>query len=84
VRDAVSACGRKYGPLGNGEVTIVGDTPRDMEAANANSVRAIGVASGFYSASELTKAGALAVFHSLNPSSALLGALGIEVDERLR
>ena len=84
VRDAVSACVRKYGLLSNGEVTIVGDTPRDMEAANANSVRAIGVASGFYSASELTKAGALAVFHTLNPSSALLTAFGIEVDQPVR
>lgn len=83
VRDAVDACVRKYRLRGNGAVTIVGDTPRDMEAANANGATAIGVASGSYPASELTKAGAVAVFQSLDPSSALLAALGVTVDERL-
>jgi phosphoglycolate phosphatase-like HAD superfamily hydrolase len=82
VRDAVDACVRKYRLRGNRAVTIVGDTPRDMEAANANGARAIGVASGFYSAGELTRAGAVAVFQSLDPSNALLAALGVEVDER--
>ena len=84
VRDAVNACVRKYRLPGNRAVTIVGDTPRDMEAANANGATAIGVASGFYSASELTRAGAVAVFQSLNPCNALLAALGVEVDERLQ
>jgi len=84
VRDAVNACVRKYRLRGNRAVTIVGDTPRDMEAANANGATGIGVASGFYSASELTRTGAVAVFESLDPSSALLAALGVEVDERLQ
>ena len=84
VRDAVDACVRKYGLDGNPAVTIVGDTPRDVEAANANGANSIGVASGFYTESELTKAGAAAVFRSLHPCNALLKALGIEVGERLQ
>jgi len=84
VRDAVDVCVRKYRLRGNRAVTIVGDTPRDMEAANANGATAIGVASGSYSASELTRAGAVAIFQSLDPSNALLAALGVEVDEHLQ
>jgi len=84
VRDSVNACVRKYGLCDSRAVTIVGDTPRDIEAANANGARAIGVASGFYSVSELARAGAVAVFRSLDPCNALLEALGVEVDERLR
>ena len=82
VRDAVSACVRKYRLRANGDVTIVGDTPRDVEAANANAARVLAVASGFYSVSELRAAGATLVFPNLRPSNELLAALGSESYQR--
>jgi phosphoglycolate phosphatase len=83
VRDAVHACVRKYHLRGNEAVTIVGDTPRDIEAARANNATAVGVATGFYPANELENAGASAVFQSLEPSNELLKALQDEGDPRL-
>jgi phosphoglycolate phosphatase len=80
VRDAVQACVRKYRLQGNGAVMIIGDTPRDVEAANANDAEPIGVASGFYSLEELKAAGASAVFRSLEPSDELLAALHVQSD----
>ncbi len=76
VRDAVQACVRKYGIRDSQAVAILGDTPRDMEAANANNARAVGVATGFYSIDELASAGASAVFRILEPRNELLKALG--------
>jgi len=78
VRDAVRSCMRKYGLHDSRALTIVGDTPRDIGAAIMNRTEAIGVASGFYSVSELAGAGASAVFRSLEPSKALLEALHVE------
>lgn len=78
VRDAVHACVSKYQLRSNGAVMIIGDTPRDVEAANANNARVIGIASGFYSTDELKRAGAPEVFGSLEPSDELLRALHIE------
>ena len=78
-RDAVRACAKKYALRSNGEVVIVGDTPRDIEAANANQAKAVGVASGHYSVSELVQVGAAAAFRSLDPCRELLEALEVEV-----
>lgn len=80
VRDAVRACVNKYQLRENGAVAIVGDTPRDIEAARANNATAVGVATGFYSAGELERAGASSVFQSLEPSNELLKALQVEGD----
>jgi phosphoglycolate phosphatase-like HAD superfamily hydrolase len=78
VRDAVQACMAKYRARGNGAVIIIGDTPRDIEAANANDAGAVAVSSGNYSAAELEKAGARTVFSTLEPSNELLKALHFE------
>lgn len=78
VRDAVRSCVSKYRAIGNGEVIIVGDTPRDIEAANANNAEAIAVSSGNYSAAELETAGPKKVFSTLEPSNELLRALHFE------
>jgi len=78
VRDAVRTCTRKYQLADSGAVTIVGDTPRDIQAARANGARAVGVATGFYPITELEAAGASAVFQSLKPSNELLKALQVE------
>ncbi|MGI8813850.1 MAG: HAD family hydrolase [Pseudonocardia sp.] len=47
------------------EVYVVGDTPRDIEAAHAAGATAIGVASGHYTAEELHSAKADHVLASL-------------------
>lgn len=75
VRDAVRTCKAKYRAKGNGAVIIVGDTPRDIEAANANNAGAVAVSTGNYSTAELEKAGAKTVFNTLEPSNGLLKAL---------
>ena len=80
VRDAVRSCVRRYRLRGNGAITVIGDTPRDIEAAKANGVKAVAVASGFFSESKLAAAGADEVFHDLNPRSELLRALDLEID----
>jgi len=82
VRDAVRTCVRKYQLCDSRAVTIVGDTPRDIEAAKANNAMAVGVATGFYLPGELERAGASAVFQSLKPSNELLRALRVESDPR--
>jgi phosphoglycolate phosphatase-like HAD superfamily hydrolase len=77
VRAAVQTCAKKYGLRDNRAVTIIGDTPRDMEAAKSNGAKAIAVASGFFSEDDLATAGADAVFPSLSPRNELLKALGL-------
>jgi phosphoglycolate phosphatase-like HAD superfamily hydrolase len=68
-----------YGRSGRdfaGEATIVvGDTPMDIEAALAAGARAVGVATGPYSADELRAAGAHAVLDDLTSTPAVLTAL---------
>jgi phosphoglycolate phosphatase len=51
--------------LGPEDVYVVGDTPHDMEATVAAGAVAVGVASGHYSAEELTAAGGVHVLDSL-------------------
>lgn len=77
VRDAVHTCVRKYGLRDTRAVIIVGDTPRDIEAAKSNGAKAVAVASGFFSERELADAGADAVFPGLSPRDELLKALGL-------
>ncbi|GAB2461328.1 HAD family hydrolase [Streptomyces incanus] len=65
-RMAVAKAARLHGQdLGRDEVYVVGDTPRDIEAAHAANATAIGVASGHYSVKELRAANADHVLHSL-------------------
>lgn len=58
-RQAVGKAARLHGhELSHDEVCVVGDTPRDIEAARAAGVTAVGVASGHYTAGDFTTAGA--------------------------
>lgn len=50
-----AAYGRRPDPS---RVTIVGDTPHDVQCAKANGCRSLGVATGRYSTDDLTRAGA--------------------------
>jgi phosphoglycolate phosphatase len=52
-------------PLDPGQVLVVGDTPKDLDAAHGANCVAVGVATGHYSADELRSAGADHVLGSL-------------------
>jgi len=77
VRDAIHTCVGRYRLRSNESVTIVGDTPRDMEAAKSNGAKGVAVATGFFSVGELAAAGADSVFPSLSPCDDLLKMLGL-------
>ncbi len=55
---------------GDCRVVVVGDTPRDVQAALANSAECIGVATGRYSVSELAAAGATVACENLCATAA--------------
>jgi phosphoglycolate phosphatase-like HAD superfamily hydrolase len=52
-------------PLDPGEVLVVGDTPKDLDAAHGAGTVAVGVATGHYSREQLREAGADHVLDSL-------------------
>jgi phosphoglycolate phosphatase len=79
VREAVNACVKKYQLREKDSVVIIGDTPRDVEAAKSSGARAIAVATGHFSEGQLGSTGADAVFRDLNPRPDLLKALDFEV-----
>jgi phosphoglycolate phosphatase len=54
---------------------LVGDTPLDVEAALATGARAVGVATGSYSAGELAAAGAHVVLPDLTDSARVVAAV---------
>jgi phosphoglycolate phosphatase-like HAD superfamily hydrolase len=67
---------RGYGRAFAGHATVlVGDTPLDVEAALATGARAVGVATGSFTAPELAAAGAHAVLPDLSDTSQVLEAI---------
>jgi phosphoglycolate phosphatase len=64
-RLAIEKATRLHGQLTPTDVYVVGDTPRDIDAANAAGAVSVGVASGHYSAEELAAAGGAHVLRSL-------------------
>jgi len=77
VKDAVHACVTKFHLKKENDVVIIGDTPRDIEAANASHATSVGIASGIYSVNQLQEARAAQVYASLEPTPALLATLGV-------
>jgi phosphoglycolate phosphatase len=77
IEDAVRTCVANYKLSDCKNVMIVGDTPRDMSAANAAKATSIGIASGAFSLEQLSQANATYVFSDLKPSKELLRALGL-------
>jgi phosphoglycolate phosphatase-like HAD superfamily hydrolase len=75
VEDAVRTCMTKYELNTRRDVVIVGDTPLDIQAANASNVTSVGAACGIYTTTQLTEAGAKRVFPDLEPTGELLAAL---------
>ena len=57
------------------DVTIVGDTPRDVECAREAGVSVVAVATGGYDTATLRAAGAVTVFESLIDTTAVIEAL---------
>jgi phosphoglycolate phosphatase len=58
-------------PLGACRVVVIGDTPKDVAAAQAIGAEAIGVGTGPYSAEELLACGAAKAFRHLNEPGAI-------------
>jgi len=70
------AASRAYGSDFSGHSTIlIGDTPLDVEAALLTDARAVGVATGSFSAAQLTAAGAHTVLPSLTDTARVLAAV---------
>jgi len=78
VADAVYSCMKKHSLPNNRRVMIVGDTPRDIAAANASEATSIGIASSEFSMRQLNEAGAMQVHPNLKPSMQLLAGLGLD------
>jgi phosphoglycolate phosphatase len=72
---AIERLAEASGGPGAREVYVVGDTPLDIAAAEANGARSIAVATGFFSVDELTTAGADVVFPDFSTWQAVLDAL---------
>jgi phosphoglycolate phosphatase len=77
IEDAVRTCVANYTLSDRKNVMIIGDTPRDISAANAAKATSIGIASGMFSLEQLSQANATLVFSDLKPSRELLSALGL-------
>ena len=58
------------------DVVVIGDTPKDVEAARVNGCRSVAVATGPYCESDLREAGADVVLADLSEPSRLLKMLG--------
>ena len=62
-------------PVSGRDVVVIGDTPADMGCGRGIGARAIGVATGRYSADELRACGAVAVFEDLTDTAAVMRAI---------
>jgi phosphoglycolate phosphatase-like HAD superfamily hydrolase len=74
-RRASAVYGHSSSDFSGTNTVVVGDTPLDIEAALAAGARAVGVATGGYSAKALQDAGAHAVLTDLSNTAAVLAAL---------
>jgi phosphoglycolate phosphatase-like HAD superfamily hydrolase len=74
-RRAAAVHGRSAAEFGGTATVVIGDTPLDIAAALAAGARAVGVATGSYSANDLAMAGADAVLSDLTDTAAVLRAL---------
>lgn len=63
-------------PLERCRVVVIGDTPKDVAAAQAIGAECIGVATGSYSVADLLESGATAAFEDLSGPEALEALLG--------
>lgn len=73
---ALRRASRRLGPLAPSDALVIGDTARDVTAALAVGCRVVAVATGRYSAAELSGAGAPRVLSSLAGPEVLALLLG--------
>jgi phosphoglycolate phosphatase len=71
-RNAERACGYSFD---GASTVLIGDTPLDIGAALATGARAVGVATGHFTAADLATAGAHAVLPDLTDSGLVLAAI---------
>lgn len=74
-RRAAAVHGRLPADFDGASTVLIGDTPLDVEAALATGARAVAVATGRYSAAELSAAGADAVLPDLTDTGTVLRAI---------
>ena len=74
-RRAAAVHGRSAAAFEGPATVVIGDTPLDIAAALAAGARAVGVATGSYSADDLAMAGADAVLPDLTDTATVLRAL---------
>lgn len=74
-RIAVERARALDGRWGEAHTVVIGDTPRDVEAARAISARAVMVATGRHSTGDLAAAGADVVFKDFRETEAVLSCL---------
>lgn len=60
------------------DIVIIGDTPADVKCGQSLGARAIGVATGRYTAGDLLECGAFAAFDDLSDTTAVLAAIFAE------
>lgn len=75
VKKALYLAKNKYGYEGN-SIFVIGDTPRDVHAAQVYKLKTIAVATGRYSVKDLESCGADFVFKDLNDKEGFLEILG--------
>jgi phosphoglycolate phosphatase-like HAD superfamily hydrolase len=66
---------RRAGPIADEKVFVIGDTPHDIECANAIEARTIAVATGGYTREELEPHGAWRVVDELPPAEEFLALI---------
>ena len=62
------------------EILVIGDTPKDVECADAIGVRTLAVATGGYSADDLRASGAWHVVERLPGPAEFLGLVGLDAE----
>ena len=72
------ALARNAGPVAEQDVFVIGDTPHDIECANAIGVRTIAVATGGYSVDELREHHPWQRFEELPPPVEFMRLVGIK------
>jgi phosphoglycolate phosphatase len=72
---------RQAGPIAEDAIYVIGDTPHDIECANAIGARTIAVATGGYTADELEAHRPWRVVHELPPVDEFLTLIGSRRDE---
>ncbi len=75
VATAIERLAEASGGQPSREVYVIGDTPLDTAAAQANGARSVAVATGFFSIDQLTAAGAGLVFPDFSSWRTVLDAL---------